>query len=102
MGREVTAGTPGEEFGDVEAGEIGGGLLDDQVVDHAQVGGGKAQLGEHEIDAIHPEGELILKFFEISVLETWPVADNEGAFAFMNILQRGQATGALPSPGVGG
>ena len=97
---KVTAGAPGDELGNFEGGEVAGGLFDDEVVDDAQVGGGEAEFGEHQVDAVHPEGELVLEFGEVGVFEGGAVADDEGALAFVRVLERGEATDASAPPRV--
>ena len=94
----MTAGAPGEEFGEVEGGEVAGGLFDDEIVDDAQVGGGEAEFGEYQIDAIHPEGEFVPQFGEVGVLEGRAIADDEGTLARVRVLERGEATDALAPP----
>ena len=91
-------GTPGEEFGEVEGGHFGGALFDDEVVDGDEAGGGEAEFREHQVDAVHPEGEFVFEFGEVGLLEGRTVADDEGALTFVRVLERGEATDAFASP----
>lgn len=91
-------GAPGEEFGQVEGGHFGGALFDDEVVDGDEAGGAEAEFGEHQVNAVHPEGEFVLEFGEVGLLEGGTVADDEGTLAFVCVLERGEATDALASP----
>ena len=75
-------------------------MLDDEVVCDAEVGGGESPLGEVEIDTVHAEGDLVLQLARVGLLQAGTVADDEGAFAFVHILQRGEAANALLPPRV--
>ena len=94
----MTMGAPGEEFGEVEGGHFGGALLDDEVVDGDETGGGKTELGEHQVDTVQSEGEFVFEFGEVSLLEGGTVADDESALTFARVLERGEATNALTPP----
>ena len=43
---------------------------------------------------------MTFEFGQVSLLETWSIADDEGAFAFMNILKLGKAANAFAPPGM--
>jgi len=75
-------------------------LFDDEIVDGDEAGSGEAEFGEHQVDAVHPEGEFVLEFGEVGLLEGWSVADDEGAAARLRVrvLERGEATDALAPP----
>ena len=91
---------PGEEFGEVESGHFRGALLDDEVVDGSEVGGGKAQFGEHQIDTVHPEGEFVFELGQVSLLEAGAVADDETALALMDVPIFIHPPAALTPPGM--
>ena len=97
---EMTARAPGKELRQGKRSQVAGSLLDDQIVDDGQVRCREAQLGEHQVDAVHPECELILEPAHVGLLEAGTVGDHKGAFAFVNVLERGKATDTLCSPGV--
>ena len=90
--------TPGDELRDLKRDEVVHKLFDDKIVGDADVCGGEAEFGEHQVDAVHPEGEFVLELGEVGLLEGGSVADDEGALALVNILQRGEAADAPPSP----
>src|SRR4030065_2195839 len=48
------AGAPGEKFWHCEPIHLSRTLLKDQVVHRDEIGGGKAQLGEAQVDAVLP------------------------------------------------
>lgn len=92
--------TPGNEFGNRQRVDVIHELLDDEIVRHTEVGGCESPFGKSEIDSVHAEGDLIFQFARVGALEAWTVADDECAFALVNILQRSEAADALPSPRV--
>lgn len=92
--------TPGDEFWDGQRGYVVYELFDNEVIRHAEVGCGESPLRKREIDTIHAEGDLVLQLAHVGLLQAGTVADDEGAFAFVNILQRSKSTNALPPPGV--
>lgn len=92
--------TPRNIFWNLQGGHFGGTLFDDEVVDGDEAGGGEAEFGEHQVDAVHPEGEFVLEFGEVGLLEGGSVADDEGALAFVCVLERGETTDALAPPRV--
>ena len=98
LGDEVAMRTPGDEFWNREGADVAHELLDDEIVRHAEVGGGESPFGESEIDSVHAEGDLVLQFARVGPLQAGTVADDEGALALVNILQRGEAADAPPSP----
>lgn len=98
LGDEVAMGTPGDEFWNWKGGDVGHELLDDEVVCDAEVGCCEAPFREREINSVHAEGDLVLQFARVGLLQTGAIPDDEGTFAFVNILQRGEATNALPPP----
>lgn len=98
MTSEVTMRTPRNVLRNLEGGQFGGALFDDEIVDGDEAGGGEAEFGEHQVDAVHPEGEFVLELGEVGLLEGGSVADDEGALTFVRVLERGDATDALTSP----
>lgn len=96
----MTMGTPCDEFGNWEGGDIVHELLDDEVVRDAEVGRCESPLGEGEINSVHAEGDLVLQLARVGLLQARTIADDEGALPFVDILQRGEAANALPPPGV--
>lgn len=96
----MTMGVPCDEFRDCERGDVVHELFDDEVVCYAEVGCCESPFGECEINSVHAEGNLILQFTRISLLQAGTVADDEGALAIVNILQRAEATNTLPPPRV--
>ena len=97
---EMSVRTPGDEFWNRERVDVVHKLFDDEIVRHAEVGRCESPLGKGEVNSIHAEGDLVLQFACVRPLEAGTVADNEGAFAFVNILQRREPTNTLPPPGV--
>ena len=75
-------------------------LPDDEVVDRTEIGRLKSHFGEHHIDAVHAEGDFVFEPGEVGLFETGTIADDEGAFPFMNILQLRKAADAFPAPGM--
>ena len=74
-----------------------------ELFDHKIVSGGiiscmKSEFGEDHINAIHSKGDLVLEFGQISLLKAWPIADDEGAFTFVNILKFSKSANALTPP----
>ena len=98
MTNEVTMRAPRNIFWHLEGGHFGGALFDDEIVDVDEAGGGETEFGEHQVDAVHPEGEFVPQFGEVGVLEGRAVADDEGALACVLVLERGEATDALAPP----
>ena len=98
MTDEMPMRTPGKKLRNFEGGHFGGALFDDEVVDGDEAGGGEAEFGEHQVDAVHPEGEFVLEFGEVGLLEGGSVADDEGALTFVRVFECGEATDALAPP----
>lgn len=90
--------TPRQKLRDFKRRHLLRALFDDEVVDGDEAGGSEAEFGEHQVDAVHPEGEFILELGEVCLLEGGSVTDDEGALAFMRVLERGEATDTLASP----
>jgi hypothetical protein len=91
---------PGNKLGNREGGDFLRTLLDDQVVDRSEVGGGEAQFGEQQINAIHPKGEFALEFRQVSLLQTRAITDDETTLPFMKIVILAHSSAALSSPGM--
>jgi len=82
----------------LKIGDLLRALLDDEVVDGDEAGSGEAEFGEHQVDAVQPEGEFVFELGEVGLLEGRAVADDEGALTLVRVLERGEATDALASP----
>ena len=95
----MTLRAPGDELRDLQSQKVIDKLFDDEIVRDAEIGCGETEFGKGEVDAVHPKGDLVLEFSEIGLLQRWTVADDEGAFAFVNIFKRGKAFDALAPPG---
>src|SRR5689334_21987435 len=96
----MTPRAPRQELRQGKRGQLPGGLLDDKIVDDRQIGRREAEPGEHQIDAVHPKGKLILEAAHIRVLETWSIGDHKGSFALVDILESGQTTDGFAPPGM--
>ena len=95
---KVTMRTPCKKFRHGQREDIVAELLNDQVVDGTKIRGVESELGEQQINAIHTEGEFVLQFGEVGLFQAGTVANDEGALAFVNILERGQAADAFAPP----
>ena len=98
MTDEMPMRAPRNILWNFEGGHFSGALFDDEIVDGDEAGGGEAEFGEHQVDAIHPEGEFVFEFGEVGLLEGGAITDDEGALAFMCVLERGETTDALAPP----
>ena len=96
----MAARAPGDEFWQGKSRQVAGALFDDQIVDHDQIRSGEAQLGKHQIDTVHPKGELVPELAHIRLFEAGTIGDHKGTLAFVNILERGEPADALPPPGM--
>lgn len=91
---------PCQEFRNLKIGDLLRALFDDEVVDGDEAGGGETEFGEHQIDAVHSEGEFVFKFGEVGLLEGGTITNDEGALTRLRVrvLERGEATDALAPP----
>src|SRR5215208_5398272 len=96
----MTTRAPREKFWQGKVCQIVRRLFDDKVIDNRQIGRGKAKLGEHQVNAVHPKGKLVLQPAHVSLFEAGSVGDDKGALAFVNTLKRGKPANALPPPGM--
>jgi hypothetical protein len=75
-------------------------LFDDKIIDRAKICRLKSKFGKKHVNAIHAEGNFIFEFAQVSLLEAGAIADDESAFAFVNIFQLSQAPNAFTPPGM--
>ncbi|MPN40277.1 hypothetical protein SDC9_187813 [bioreactor metagenome] len=94
------ASTPGYKSGDGEVAQVFCTLLDDQIVDGEQHRGCKAKVIEGHVETVHANGELVLEFAQISVLEAGAIANNEAALAHMGVLQGIDLLNRFAPPGM--
>lgn len=99
---KIFAGAPGEKRWDGQFQEIFRTLFDDQRIDRDKITGGEAPFRESEVDAVHPEGELVFELRQVRVFERGAVADDETALTSVCVLQRGEAGDAHAAEGVEG
>ena len=92
--------TPGDEFRKRQRIDILHKLLDDKVVCNAKIRGRESQLRKRQVETVHAKRDLVPQFAEIRLLQAGTVADDEGAFAFMNTLQLSEPSNALAPPGM--
>lgn len=78
--------------------DVFGELFDDKVIDGTEISGGKTKLRKEHIKTIHAKCEFIFQFSEIGLFEAGAIANDEGAFAFVNILERGKTVYAFTPP----
>ena len=80
-------GTPCQKLGHRQSKDLVRELLDHQIVDGNKIGCRETELGEKQIDSIHSKRKFILELGKIGLTERGPVANDEGAVAFMNIFK---------------
>src|SRR3972149_6759953 len=73
-------------------------LLDDQVVGGAIICRMKTKFREEQVNPIHPEGEFVPQVCQIHLTQRGTIADDEGAFALVNILEPVEAPNAFAPP----
>ena len=66
-------------FGRSSVLHLSGALLEHQVVHRDQVGGGEAQLGEEQVDAVETKGEFTLQLAQVGLAQAGTIADDEAA-----------------------
>src|SRR6266498_4022276 len=96
----MTTRAPGNELRKRQRIDIVYKLLNNQVIREAEIRGGKSQFGEGKIKTVHAKCDFVSQFTEIRLLEAGTIADNESAFALMNILPFGETLDTLTSPGM--
>ncbi len=102
LGWDQVVRAPGKEFRHGQPANILGALFDHQAVDAQKIGGRKAQLGEDQVDAVHPKGGFVAQPGQIGLFQAGTVADDEAALAAMFILEIRQPADALAPPGMEG
>src|SRR6266498_6067826 len=96
----MTMRAPGNELRKRQRIDIIYKLLNNQIIRDAEIRGGKSQFGEGKIKTVHAKCDFVSQFTEIHLFEAGTIANNEGAFAFVNILPFGEALDTLTSPGM--
>ena len=96
----MTTRAPSDELRNLQREKVVDELFDDKIVGDANVRCGKAEFGKGKVKAIHAECDLVFKFAEIGLFQRRAIANNERAFAFVNVFQRSKALDAIAPPRV--
>jgi hypothetical protein len=76
-------------------------LLKHQVIHRDEICGGKAQLGEKQVDTVETKGKFVPKLAQVGVAQAWTVANDEAAFILMDIFNLVQAAFTLRPARIG-